>query len=262
MTTETGLKSVSRDGVSLSYREAGTGDPPILFVHGWTCNHTNFRDQIPHFAASHRVVALDQRGHGSSGKPDQDYTIPGFVDDLAWFMSKTNLDRPVIVGHSMGGTIALNFAHKHPDLTRGIVLIDSPVVPLPAALEPVLEQTLAAFKSPSYRAMQEGFARAQFFSADTPPALVEELIGSMGEAPQRLIHTAMEGLLAPESMPAGPIPVPALFIRAATAYASEEAFSERYPGMNVRTVDAAHFLQMEKPSETNALIEEFVRRVA
>ena len=197
MTTETSLKSVTRDGVSIRYTDAGAGDPPILFVHGWTCNHTNFRDQVPHFAGSHRVVALDQRGHGTSDKPDQDYTIPSFVDDLAWFIREAGLDRPVIVGHSMGGSIALNFAHKHPEMTRGIVLIDSPVVPLPAALAPVLEQTLAAFKSPAYLAAQEGFARMQFFNANTSPALIEELLASMCQAPQRLVHTAIESILAP-----------------------------------------------------------------
>lgn len=258
MTTEASLRSVTRDGVSIRYTDAGSGDPPILFVHGWTCDHTNFRDQVPHFAGSYRVVALDQRGHGSSDKPDQDYTVPGFVDDLGWFIRETGLDRPVIVGHSMGGTIALNFAHKHPEMTRGIVLVDSPIVPLPAALAPVLEQTLAAFKSPAYLAAQEGFARVQFFNAATPTALIEELLASMCQAPQRLMHTAIESILAPESMPEGTVPVPALFIRAATAYATEEALRERYPGMEVRTLEAAHFVQMEKPAETNSLIEEFV----
>jgi len=67
---------LERDGVKLHYEEAGAGDPPFVFVHGWCCNHTYFAPQFDHFAKNHRVVAVDLRGHGASDKPEQDYTIP------------------------------------------------------------------------------------------------------------------------------------------------------------------------------------------
>ena len=214
---------------------------------------------------SHRIIALDQRGHGESDKPDQDYTIPGFIDDLAWFISELGLDRPVVVGHSMGGVIALNLARKHPGLTRGIVMVDSPVVPLPDAMKPMVEALLAGFQSPAYSSVAEGFARTTFFNQSTPASLVDELVPSLAASPQRLMHTAMASLLQPSSIEPGGIPVPALFIEADTGadtrLATEEAVVERYPGVQYRSVKAAHFIQMEKPEETNQLVEEFLEKL-
>src|SRR3990170_4498714 len=106
MTTHA-LSTATRDGVNLRYLDTGSGDRPLVFIHGWCCDHTYWRDQTTEFARRHRVIAVDLRGHGQSDKPDQDYTIGGFADDVAWLIRRLDLDRPVLVGHSMGGVIAL-----------------------------------------------------------------------------------------------------------------------------------------------------------
>ncbi len=256
------METRTPDGVTLRFDEAGAGEPAIVFVHGWTCSRDNWRYQVPHFSRNHRVVALDQRGHGESDKPDQDYTIAGFVDDLAWFIRDRDLDRPVIVGHSMGGAIAMNLARKHPRIARAIVIVDSPIAPLPEELQPVLQGTLAGLQSPSYRQVLEGFLRQFLFNAESPPELVEELIEATSQAPQRLMHTALADLLSPQTMEPGPIPVPALYILAGSDDDAEGELAERYPGLDVTTVDCAHFVQLEKPDETNALVEGLIARVA
>ncbi len=260
MTDET-LTSLMRDGVTLRYTDSGAGDPPLLFIHGWCCDHTYWRDQVPHFARSHRVVAVDLRGHGASDKPDQDYSIPGFVDDVARLIGELKLDRPVVIGHSMGGTIALNLARADKEIARALVIVDAPLAPLPDNLASLAEQVLAGLQSPAYQGVAAGFVRMQMFSADSPPALAEEVIAGMSSAPQRVMHTAIMSTIAPESMTPGPVPVPTLFIRAATAFASEDQFRQRYPGIELHTVDCAHFIQMERPAETNALIEHFLERL-
>jgi pimeloyl-ACP methyl ester carboxylesterase len=260
MTTQTELKSATRDDITLRYIDAGAGDPPILFVHGWTCNHTHWRDQVPHFAKKHRVVALDLRGHGQSDKPDEDYSIASFADDLAWLIPHLGLDRPVVVGHSMGGSIAMALARKHPALTRAVVLVDSPIHPLPEAMAPLRDQLFAGLQSPQYAAVGEGFGRQSFFDASTPPALREEIIASMGTT-QRVTYTAFRSILDAENQAAGPIPVPSLFIRAWTAYATEDQLRERFPGMGIITVPAAHFIQMEQPAATNNIISDFLDKL-
>jgi pimeloyl-ACP methyl ester carboxylesterase len=162
----------------------------------------------------------------------------------------------------MGGEIALNLAHAHPQIARAIVMVDSPIVPLPKELEAVRDGAVAAMKSSGYVTVVDGFARAQFFNEGTPPALVDELMPILTSAPQRLMYTGIESILDPANMPEGAIPVPALFIRASTSFATEEQFRARYPGMEVHTLGTAHFVQMEKPEETNALIDAFLGGLA
>jgi pimeloyl-ACP methyl ester carboxylesterase len=69
------VRKLERDGVALAFEEAGSGQPPILLVHGWSCDHTSFAPQFEHFGRSHRVLAVDLRGHGGSDAPRQEYTI-------------------------------------------------------------------------------------------------------------------------------------------------------------------------------------------
>ncbi len=260
MTTTSQAKSATRDGVTLRYIDTGAGEPPLLFIHGWTCNRTHWRDQIPHFAKKHRVVAVDLRGHGESDKPDQDYTIEGFVDDVAWLIGDLDRQQPVVVGHSMGGVIALNLAREHPDLTRAIVMIDSPICPLPEDIGPQVAELFAGLQTPTYSAVADDFVRALMFDENTPAGLADAIVGNMG-APQRVTLTALVSTLAAEYQKPGTIPVPSLFIRAATQLASEAQLRQRYPGLGVITVPTAHFVQMEQPAATNNIISDFLDKL-
>ncbi|MEJ7755036.1 MAG: alpha/beta fold hydrolase [Nocardioidaceae bacterium] len=70
--------------------------------------------QLAHFATRHRTVAVDLRGHGESDAPEQDYTIEGFASDVAWMSQQLGLERPVVVGHSLGGIVALHWPRLVP----------------------------------------------------------------------------------------------------------------------------------------------------
>lgn len=262
MTTALEPRSASINGVDLRYVDTGAGEPPIVFVHGWTCNRTNWRYQIAEFSKDHRVIALDQRGHGESEKPDQDYTIEGFADDLMAFIEALGLERPVIVGHSMGGVIALNLVRRYPEIAAAIVMIDSPVAPLPPQLQPLAQQVFAGLETPAYQSVATGFIRMNMFNLQSPAELVEEVVAGMSAAPQRVMRTALEDTIRSQNMSPGTIPVPALYIRAATAFAEEEELRDRYPGLDVVTADCAHFVMLERPAETNELIDKFVEALA
>ena len=82
---------LNRDGVELFYAEAGSGEPPVLLVHGWTCDHTAMVPLFTYFRRSHRVITVDLRGHGESDKPEQDYTMAVFADDLAWMCGELDV---------------------------------------------------------------------------------------------------------------------------------------------------------------------------
>ncbi|MSP78013.1 MAG: alpha/beta hydrolase [Dehalococcoidia bacterium] len=102
------MPSLRRDGVSLYYEEAGAGSPVLLFVHGVCCDHTFLAPQFEHFRRTHHVISVDLRGHGSSDKLSQPYSIPGFADDVIWLVRQLGIQKPVVIGHSMGGQITLD----------------------------------------------------------------------------------------------------------------------------------------------------------
>lgn len=109
------MPKLERDGVALAYDDAGSGTPPLLLVHGYACDRSAMERQSACFTTRHRVVNVDLRGHGESDKPDGVYSIPSFADDLAWLCRELGLYRPVVVGHSLGGMIALDLAARYPD---------------------------------------------------------------------------------------------------------------------------------------------------
>jgi pimeloyl-ACP methyl ester carboxylesterase len=255
-------KTISRNGVSLSYTDSGGSAPPIVFIHGWCCDGTYWREQLPEFARDHRVVALDLRGHGQSDKPDQDYTIAGFVDDVAWLCDEIKLDRPIVVGHSMGGMITLNLVRQRPKLARAAVLADPPIRRLPGAPDPVAQAILAGLRSPAYASVLQNLVQGFLFNADSDPGLKAEVSGAMSAAPQRVICTAFASIVAEAPSTAGPLPVASLFVRAATHTLSAEDIQALFPGVKVAEMDTAHFVMMERPDEFNAIVREFVSEVA
>jgi len=66
---------LSKDGTPISYEISGTGEPALLFVHGWSCDARYWRVQVPHFSKKHRVIILDLAGHGHSGRYNGDGSI-------------------------------------------------------------------------------------------------------------------------------------------------------------------------------------------
>jgi len=262
MTVDNALKTAVRDGVGLAYADVGVGAPPLLFIHGWCCGRGHWREQVIAFQDRHWTVAVDLRGHGDSDSPDQDYTIAGFASDVAWLCREIGLEKPVIVGHSMGGVIGLNLVRNHPDLARALVMVDSPIIPLPDALQATADAVFAGLKSPAYVDVAKNFVNTFMFRPDSDPALKQSIIEGMAAAPQRLMWTALSDTLSPENLVPGPIPVPALFARASTQISSAEEIKARYPGVQVQDIDAAHFLQMENPEAFNELLRRFIEEVA
>jgi pimeloyl-ACP methyl ester carboxylesterase len=112
------------DGLRLYYERAGLGDPELLFLPGWCCDGTALQPQFDHFAQKHAVTALDQRGCGRSDRPPDGYAIPDLADDIVGFCRTVGIERPIVVGHSLGGMIAVELAGRRPSLPRALVLVD------------------------------------------------------------------------------------------------------------------------------------------
>ena len=100
------LRTTDVGGTQINYVELGDGPDPLLFVHGLSGSWQNWLEQVPHFADSRRVLALDLPGFGDSPMPSWEITIEAYGDLLHDFCDVTGVESCAVVGNSMGGFIA------------------------------------------------------------------------------------------------------------------------------------------------------------
>ena len=256
------MRQLDRDGVALCYEEAGEGEPPVLLVHGWCCDHTYFAPQFEHFAErGHRVVAVDLRGHGKSDKPPQRYSMQDFADDLAWMCQRLELAKPVVVGHSMGGIVAFDLAARYPDLPSAVVMLDAAVV-LPSAARAAIPSLLKELRGPNYREVLRRYASRSLFIPTDDQQRKERILQIMSSAPEHVVVSAFEGLrdYDPTEAAGGPA-VPGLYVAADELQPRSDMarFHEMFPEVLYgKTVGSGHFCQLEVPEQINAMIDRFL----
>lgn len=117
-------KTVSVYGQQLHYYEEGRG-PTVIFLHGMVGGSTDWAYVLGPLSAKYHVIALDQIGFGHSAKPQLEYRIATFVDFLQEFMRVRKIPKASVVGNSLGGWVAMDFAAEHPDLVDKLVLVDA-----------------------------------------------------------------------------------------------------------------------------------------
>jgi pimeloyl-ACP methyl ester carboxylesterase len=251
------MRKLLRSGIQLCVDDRGRGRPTFVFVHGWCCDHTHFAPQLEHFARRHRAIGIDQRGFGASDKPEQDYTIEGFADDLAWVCRELEVERPVVVGHSLGGAIALAMAARHPDLPAALVLCD-PAIFLPT--EGPIDEMLAALASPAYRAIAEQFVASRLFIDSDDARQKARIVEQMLRTPQHVMHSTLYHLLGFDvEAAARACRAPVLCIEAANPFVDRERFRAACPQLRMaQTPAVGHFHQLLAPDDVNGLIADFV----
>ena len=115
----------SSDGVEIVYYEKGTGNKTLLFIHGYGCNSKYWWAQLQHFSKNYRVISIDIGGHGESGTNRNDYTMANFGGDVVAVMNEENIKQSYLIGHSMGGPVALEAAVVLQDRVTAIIGVDT-----------------------------------------------------------------------------------------------------------------------------------------
>jgi len=118
-------KQIEIGELKLNYWEVGKGQETLLFIHGFTGNIEEWYLQILEFEKTHKILAVDLRGHGKSEIKGDKLTITDISNDINQFLEKKGYSKVILVGHSMGGMIALHFALRFPDKVRKLVLIST-----------------------------------------------------------------------------------------------------------------------------------------
>jgi pimeloyl-ACP methyl ester carboxylesterase len=128
-------RALTRDGTELVYWTWPGNGPPTLLLHG-IGNYGRYWDLFASAIAGRlQLIAPDARGHGESGRPADGYAPADFVADALAILDRLEIERTVVVGHSMGGLHAINLAARHHERVRALVIVDASPDPLPQGAE-------------------------------------------------------------------------------------------------------------------------------
>ena len=169
---------VSVRGNSLHYRDWGGSGQTVMLVHGLASNCRIWDLVAPILSQQFRVVALDQRGHGQSFKPDEGYDFATVVSDLDGVIDALGLTHPIIVGHSWGGDVALEYDIAYPGKARGLCFVDGGAIEISGRPDWTLDDAKREMAPPLWTGVTiEAFRsrlRSRSIAMDNP--LIEEIV--------------------------------------------------------------------------------------
>jgi len=241
----------------LSYDTAGSGDPPLVFLHGWCGNRSFFAPQFDYFSRSHRVVSPDLPAHGTSDLP-KEYSIDAFAGDVAELARDLGLGRSVVLGHSIGAMVALALAQQAPDLVGAVALVDPP--PLSKEVwKGFSAELISSFEGPDGPAGRRQFVEQMFLPTDEA-ARRAQIVETMTAVPNDIAIPLVRAIAAFDGMAAlRECQVPVLTISSAVPTNDASSLLEANPTMTIgQTVGAGHFLMLEVPEQVNPMIERFL----
>jgi pimeloyl-ACP methyl ester carboxylesterase len=270
--TEAGGEIVEVGGKRLEVVESGPkSGTPIVLIHCFTCAINYWDGMVPRLARRHRVIAVDLLGHGGSEKPASGYSVPDQASAVAEVLAKRGVRDAEVVGHSLGGPVAIALAEQSPQLVNRLVAIDS--IPdtsygdvgfigeLP--FKPVIGEALWRIK-PDF-SIRDGLKVAFAPGFPVPDAFVED-VKRMTYSAYTGSHDAFDNYTGEEPLPerAATAGKPLLAIMGAEEQIAKDpskalaAYRSAYPGAETKLITGAgHSPNVEKPAQTSALVLEF-----
>ena len=252
-------------GQRVHYTVAGSGEPAVVLIHGWTCDSSLWQQQLSAFSKHFRVAAVDLLGHGQSDKPDTRYDLRLFSRGVLAAMDAAKINRAVLVGHSMGtGVIRQVFADA-PERVIAIVSVDGSVLPdPPEALVTKVREWAATMKDASGLDVRRKFI-AGMFTESTPAEVRKQVFEVMLAAPPHVAASAMENAIAaPIWSSRDQVTVPVLAVdRKRGDDRGRSSHQKVFSNLEyIEMPGVSHFLHLEKPEEFNRLAIEFIRKAA
>jgi pimeloyl-ACP methyl ester carboxylesterase len=256
------------EGLSLAYTDQGTGQPPLLFVHGFPLSRGAWDKQVEAFSSSHRVLAPDLRGLGESEGSAGTATMDRYAEDLAALLRTWETGPAVLIGHSMGGYVALAFQARFPDLLRGLVLVgtragaDTP----DAAAKRRATADKVAKEGPG--SVIDDMAPKMLAASNPDQAMAKQVRALMAPSRSEGVAAALRGMAdRPDRTPGlGGIGVPTLVITGADDTIIPPSESERLaaaiPGAELEIIpNAGHLVAYEQPEAFNRRLKAWLERL-
>ena len=248
----------SSDGVDIVYFEKGAGDQTLVFVHGYSCNSNYWWAQLDYFSKYYKVISVDLGGHGESGQTRENYNMGQFGQDVVAAINNANIEEAILIGHSMGGPVAVEAAVILKDRAKAIIGIDT--------LHDVAKEPASSFVKlmvgTMFRFSQESAtekATAGFFIESTNAELSNWIKEGSRKAPVDASRGSLQSLLGmnyPEQLSKIDIPIKTLNSRYFRD-TNVEANIQQYKNLNIEFMeDVGHFIMMERPTEFNQWLKQ------
>ena len=260
--------SVMSNGIRIHYWRTGTGDKPVMIMaHGITDYGLNWSSLAAEFDADYDIIMYDARGHGFSEKPEGPYDLSTHVEDLVGLIRALGIEKPILIGHSMGSGIIALAAATYPQMPRAIILEDPVLTELLEHLQDVnIEEWKKWIKADKAKGKQSLMKLAR---SKRHPGWSDFEYDHWAEAKllvsPNVVDAILDMALWDPSRVYPKILVPTLILKADANDESREKhikIAGLLPhGTLVHVDGASHLVRMDKPAETECHIRAFLARL-
>lgn len=255
------------NGVKINYADEGTGRP-IVFVHGFPLSRGAWGRQIEALKASNRVIAPDLRGLGENDAAAGIITMGQFAEDVHALLQQLKTGPVVLVGHSMGGYVALAFAKKYPDMLRGLVLVATKAGADTPDAAAGRRATAEKVKAGGPGVVVDAMTPKMLAASNQDPTLLDQVRGFMAPSKPESVMAALLGMAErPDSTPMlANIVAPTLVITGADDIVIPPAESEKLaaaiPGAQLNKIaNAGHLVAFEQSTEFNKALQDWLKGI-
>ncbi|MEN6319301.1 MAG: alpha/beta hydrolase [Syntrophaceae bacterium] len=253
---------LSKDGTPISYEITGTGEPTLIFVHGWSCDSRYWRAQVPYFSKKYRVIIFDLAGHGHSGATRTRYTMSAFGEDVRAVAEAVGIRSVILIGHSMGGSVIAEAARLMPNRVIGLIGIDT----LDNIEYPMTREELQKMIAPLEKDFRTGSRQfvGEMISPQTDPQLREWILSDISSAPPAVALSAMNEMMTQYITGEAAkifeqIRIPVITVNGdlwPINYEANRRHMFSYDAIVLKKAD--HFLMMDRPEEFNRALEKAI----
>lgn len=241
------------------FKSFGEGPTAVVFIHGTFCDLTTWRLQVPAFVDKAQVILIDLPGHGHSDKPKVEYNMNLFAQAVDAVLKEAGAEKALLVGHSMGTSVARQFYRRYPEKTVALVAVEGMLVVLPFAAPEAVKK----LDGKEVRDSLLGSIDTRF--GHMAAAVREEMKAVIAATPDHVADSVMRGLGDPAIWNNDPISVPVQMILAAGRYSIwppdyEQQVRKMAPQLDFRKIsDSGHCVMIDKPKEFNDILGEFLK---
>ncbi|HTU66872.1 MAG TPA: alpha/beta hydrolase [Steroidobacteraceae bacterium] len=256
--------AVGPDGIHVQYRVYGSGEPALVLIHGWSTDSNYWREQVPEFRKKYTLVAVDLAGHGGTDGNRTEWTMAHFGQDVATALSAVPNQKLILVGHSMGGPVAIEAARLLKNRVIGIIGVDTfKTIGAPKPSSAQVDAIVKPFEA-DFIGHTRSLVAEHFFAKGADAALAQKIAYDMSLSSPKVAIPSLRATLEYDfTAPLKDLSVPIVAINSDLGEPVNEARIRKVlPKFHAVTLRGdGHFLMMEDPARFNPALETEIQAI-